>query len=459
MSWYFERHVVPSPVNGEIVCTRSFGAWRTSVNGTMQSGWFIRRLWRNALRRLSPLFHPNRILLLGLGTGSAIESIRSAYPKATFDAIEIDEEMIRLIRRFGFVSEKMMPSVIIGDVCTVLPQIREAYDLILIDLFNGSDVPPKVSTAEFFLSVADHLSPSGSVVVNVYRDARAVAAMREIFSVTSEWTDLTNTMLMAQRPADPLFVPYRSCDAYLLREFGNRSGFHVEHDKEGVPSVEWSVGPFRFERRTSDKQPNVNERLTRIQLWQPIRAMQKPAGWRVSPLPFTIRQTGYIDIRREAYWEEWGSHAKRHRSSWVHQRELEITECSGNDVREMTFPSRFQQRVRESVQRHGNLVRVFLTHSRHEPQKIVAALAVVDVPEIFTSIHLASFILPSIRKTSVGVGMICAWIESCRKKQFRFADLDIVWTPGDPNEWRGYSRFKLHFKPQLVRYPKPLFRI
>jgi hypothetical protein len=459
MSWLYERHVFPSAINGEIVVTRSYGSWWTSVNGTQQSGWFMQKLWKNAFTRLSPLFRPSRILLLGLGTGSAVSSIRHAFPSASLDAMEIDDVMIQLIKKFQFVSEEIMPNVMVGDVCERLPQMKDVYDLILVDLFHGADVPERISTAEFFTSIAKHLSPSGCVIVNVFADQRAIAAMKSVFSVTAKWKDLTNTVLMAQRPASSDFVPYRTSLAYLHREFGNRDSFRVVTDKHDVPSLIWNVGPLKFARRISEQPPEYMKDENRILLWQPICAGNIPKGWIDSPFPFSTRQTGYLDASDESYWSGWGTHAKRHRTAWSKQKEIDIIERSGTDVMNMTFPERFQRRVRESVPQHGDLVRVFLTYRKNNPKKIIAALAVVDVPEISVSIHLASYILPEVRKSSVGVGMICAWLDACRVRKIRFADFDIIWTPGDPKEWKGYSEFKLHFKPQIIRYPKPLLRV
>ena len=459
MSWFFEHHTIPSALNGEIVCTRSFGDWRTSVKGTTQSGWFIRKLWTNALRKLDPLFRPNRILMLGLGTGSAVSVIRNKYPRASLDVIEMDDVMVQLIKRFHLVTEKHMPNLLIGDAYTRLSHMTDVYDLIIMDLFDGSDVPADVSTAAFFTSVAQHLSPSGIFLANLYADATAMSAMRQVFSISKEWIELTNRVMLAQRPPSPDYIPYRTNPAYLQREFGKNPAFSVMTDAKGIPGLAWKIGPLKFLRRTSEEPPLPDEQTKRILLWQPMRQIETPAGWMKSPFAFTTQQTGYIDVTQDGYWQGWGSHAKRHRTLWLRQTDVMITECIGQDVMQTEFPKRFQDRVRESVPRHGERVRVFLAHPQNNPKKIVAALAVVDVPEIFGSIHLASFILPEVRKSSVGVGMMCAWFERCRKEQIRFADLDIIWAPGDPQEWKGYSTFKMHFKPQIIRYPQPLLRL
>jgi hypothetical protein len=83
----------------------------------------------------------------------------------------------------------------------------------------------------------------------------------------------------------------------------------------------------------------------------------------------------------------------------------------------------------------------------------------VNYPDVGHSRHTLSFISSEARHTSLGYGLIDTWYQRALSQGIAWLDFGLVWKPGDPSEWRGYSRFKRQFHLHLHRAPRSLIRL
>lgn len=126
---------------------------------------------------LGPLFsalkEPARLdnaLLIGLAGGTVAKQLTEAYGPVPIDGVEIDPEIARVGREYFDMTELNL-NVIIQDGRYTLRTSGKTYDLIGVDAYKQPYIPFQLTTREFFQEVSDHLTPEGTVVINVGRTA------------------------------------------------------------------------------------------------------------------------------------------------------------------------------------------------------------------------------------------------------------------------------------------------
>ncbi|HEY8181872.1 MAG TPA: fused MFS/spermidine synthase [Thermoanaerobaculia bacterium] len=116
---------------------------------------------------LAPLIRPTirRVLIIGLGGGTAVKQFTHAYPDVTVDVVEIDPLVIDLAKRFFRVQANERLHLHLADARAFLKGSRERWDLIIMDAYTsnryGDTIPPHLVTREYFEEVAAHLTDGG----------------------------------------------------------------------------------------------------------------------------------------------------------------------------------------------------------------------------------------------------------------------------------------------------------
>ncbi|MCZ6785383.1 MAG: fused MFS/spermidine synthase [Proteobacteria bacterium] len=131
-----------------------------------------------------PRARRRRVLVLGLGGGSAARVARALAPSARIVGVERDPEVIRLARR-GFDLDEIGVEVVEDDARAFLERDRGRYDLVLDDVFVGSgdavrkpDWLPHPGTG----LAARRVATGGLLVCNTLDETAAVATvLRTLF--------------------------------------------------------------------------------------------------------------------------------------------------------------------------------------------------------------------------------------------------------------------------------------
>ena len=111
-----------------------------------------------------------RVLMLGLGGGTAARNWRGLYPNWSIVGVEIDGEVLELGRRYMDMPEEIETHA--ADGRSFLHYDDRRYDVVIVDAFEFPYIPFHLTTREFFEQVRDHLRPGGAVVLNVGRDGK-----------------------------------------------------------------------------------------------------------------------------------------------------------------------------------------------------------------------------------------------------------------------------------------------
>ncbi len=155
----------------------------------------------------TPPFTPDRVhraAIIGLGAGTGVRELTAAYGPIPIDGIEIDSSIVDLARQYFNMNEPNL-HVIVQDGRYWLNTTSQKYDIIAIDAYQQPYIPFQLTTQEFFQEVRDHLTPTGTVILNAGRtgsDYRLVDALAQtmhsvfpnIYLIDTE--RFTNTMII-----------------------------------------------------------------------------------------------------------------------------------------------------------------------------------------------------------------------------------------------------------------------
>jgi len=126
-------------------------------NGLIQSGTIMRSIWRQGMGGLLPYdFEPKKVLLLGLGTGSNARLISDLYPQSKITAVEIDPGMVKIAKKYCRLDKIKNLHLVIGDAYDYVKDLKEDFDLTLVDCFDGKYIPTKLERLDFYQSLKDH---------------------------------------------------------------------------------------------------------------------------------------------------------------------------------------------------------------------------------------------------------------------------------------------------------------
>ena len=203
-----------------IIVSRTGGvvALRQMENGGTQSAVDLARpsyqvlpytRWLFAAALYQPA--PARALALGLGAGAFNRLFNLAFPEASLTTVEIDPMMLRLATELTGFRETAKNRVVIQDARLYLRHSTDSWDWMILDTYvRNSQIPPHLTTLEFFRTAAARLRPQGVLAVNIVGPDRLFYALvktaRQVFADTAVCLvpDTGNRILFgaARAPAD-----------------------------------------------------------------------------------------------------------------------------------------------------------------------------------------------------------------------------------------------------------------
>jgi len=145
------------------------------VTGAIHAWWHRDHLltglaWDNiAAGVLSHPGEPKSLLMLGLGGGTSLRTLRHLQPELAITAVEIDGEMIRLAREYMHLDE-IGAEIVTGDAYAWLLKNRRKFDVIFDDVYGvtSEDVArPGIYTPELLTALHRSLAKDGVFAANL----------------------------------------------------------------------------------------------------------------------------------------------------------------------------------------------------------------------------------------------------------------------------------------------------
>lgn len=161
-----------SKINGRVKIIKFFGSYSLIAGKFTQSGGLVHAIWKKVLldvSRENTVKNP-KILILGLGAGSAAQVAHNLWPTAQITGIEIDPVIIKLAKKYFKINTISKLNIINKDAIrwTVnnAKDNKGKFNLILVDLYIGGKSPPESRQIPFLKAVNQLLCQDGLALFN-----------------------------------------------------------------------------------------------------------------------------------------------------------------------------------------------------------------------------------------------------------------------------------------------------
>lgn len=153
---------------GTVIEVKGWWNKKLFIDGYPQTQWSYRRDWKTILRRSRIDDQPDRgsALVLGLGGGDLVYILDQLRPNWTTVFVELEAEVAQVAEKYFGIGNTNKRSVLVSDARIYMERNRERYDLVVVDLYNGDEVPEFVSSEKFLLDVAKSLKSKGKAIFN-----------------------------------------------------------------------------------------------------------------------------------------------------------------------------------------------------------------------------------------------------------------------------------------------------
>ncbi|MBP7810108.1 MAG: methyltransferase domain-containing protein [Bacteroidia bacterium] len=111
------------------------------------------------------------VLVLGMGGGSIVETIRHNFKSNTFiELIDIDEEIIAIAKNEFELEKYGNISLVLNDAADYIQNTKQYFDVIVVDIFIGDRVPSQFTETKFLTKLSQHLNANGKIIFNTMRN-------------------------------------------------------------------------------------------------------------------------------------------------------------------------------------------------------------------------------------------------------------------------------------------------
>ncbi|WP_421753203.1 spermidine synthase [Croceimicrobium sp.] len=148
-----------------------------------------------------------RVLLLGLGGGSVVESLRTKFDfQGEIDAVELDPVAIAIAcREFGICADSRL-KIHQADALAFMQQNSMTYDLVICDLFIDRNIPAQFLTADWAQLLIKGLSNQGQILINLGIQLMPEAAEYEFYHALQAAGDLHWTRMEKVKETNTLVI-------------------------------------------------------------------------------------------------------------------------------------------------------------------------------------------------------------------------------------------------------------
>lgn len=198
---------VHSQVSGTLEITWYNGKKHLNSENANYSYGSLQRILKFGLEKID-LKKVNSILLLGLGGGSVVETLRQdfKYYKPIL-AVDIDPVIIDIAKNeFNHIENENL-KIVCDDALKFVASNTHRFDLIIIDLFVDTEVPKPFLQLSFWENVVNSCSPTGAIIFNASLEKTKSHALNGIIDFlkskfykteTYEKVNQTNTIIITR---------------------------------------------------------------------------------------------------------------------------------------------------------------------------------------------------------------------------------------------------------------------
>ncbi len=124
---------------------------------------------------------PHHIVMVGLGGGSLVKFCHRHLPDARITVLELRADVIALRQQFMIPPDDWRLQIIHADAAHYLQHIPASVDVLLVDGFDETGLPPALCSPRFYADCSRALRDDGVLVANIFAyDTRYAAVLHRL---------------------------------------------------------------------------------------------------------------------------------------------------------------------------------------------------------------------------------------------------------------------------------------
>ena len=198
---------IKSEHNGTVEITWYNGKKQLNTKNGNYSYGSLQKILKIGLKNIN-LNPCKNILLLGLGGGSVIKTLREDFNyQNTITTLDIDPVIISIAKTEFDITEDQKLEIICVDALKFMANNNKKFDLIIIDLFVDTEIPDSFFSESFWNNIIKATSQNGSVLFNASlhkNDDKKLSKVTVLLKKNNyaiqklENVNQTNTLLIAE---------------------------------------------------------------------------------------------------------------------------------------------------------------------------------------------------------------------------------------------------------------------
>lgn len=159
-----------SSLSGELEVTYLNGRKILDAERANYSYGSLQRVLHMGLRHINFRKESKNVLVLGMGGGSVVESIRRDFDSdAELTLVEIDPVMIRIAREEFDLEQYGRINIIQADAADYVRTSIGKFEVLIVDLFIQDQIPDIFTEEPFLSRLPQLLAPEGKLIFNTMR--------------------------------------------------------------------------------------------------------------------------------------------------------------------------------------------------------------------------------------------------------------------------------------------------
>ncbi len=204
--WPFSKKV-SSRVNGTLEITWMNGKKVLDSKNANYSYGTLQKLLSYGLSKIE-IPPKSEILLLGLGGGSIVYSLRNTFKhQGNITAIEIDPVIIDIAQNEFHINDIDNLKIVCEDAMSYIVSCQDQFEIIIIDIFIDNRVPDSFYAIPFWEEVISVLQPKGNIVFNAginLKDTKKIESLKSKLKAQIEFVQFDgvqkfNTLLIGKK--------------------------------------------------------------------------------------------------------------------------------------------------------------------------------------------------------------------------------------------------------------------
>jgi spermidine synthase len=199
-----------SSINGRLTINLVNGKKILDTPRSNYSYGALQKVLHKGLAELPFTSDISSILVLGLGGGSIVPTIREDFNSSAFmELVDMDAEIISIAKNEFAIEQFGNINIVHSDALEYIKNTTHTFDLIIVDLFIVDTIPEVFTQPEFIDHVVYHLAPNGKLIYNTMRKTLPI----EVFNRIKESLlakDLSVKILQQVEWSNDLIIAYQN---------------------------------------------------------------------------------------------------------------------------------------------------------------------------------------------------------------------------------------------------------